>query len=367
VNRLRSGHLSLLVALAATGCMKDQQARFAHMVDSLQRASVARAGSSGGDPCTLFSRSEAEQFLGALRHDPYRIDGSGDPEPGGSACRYEAQTGRHLIVDVSFEGAQIGMRAIGLGVQIASPVFGTDSAQLASLQGRWDEFHLLPGHLMARKGDAMVDVGYEGSRAGLAGAARVADIALGRLGAPLPYDGAAAARTAPGPLVMPRDPCTLVPRADAEAILGALASDPMSNGSESCTYTLSAQRGLGGQEVLLTVQWRDGFAALEGARSTAAIVQRQVGGVPTGGARDSGFGSFMQQVQGVLRSQGIGAQMTDSGLKNDSAVAGPWDEASLVAGLGFSAVKSDVLLSLDLRTIPYEQARALIAKAMRRL
>jgi hypothetical protein len=362
--------LRLLIALTATDCMKDQQARFARMVDSLQRAGAARAGSSGGDPCTLVSRTEAEQILGALRHDPYRVDGSGDPASGGSACRYEAQTGRHLVVDVNFEGAAIGMRAIGLGVQIASPVFGVDSAQLASLHGQWDEAHLLPGHLMARKGDAMVDVGYEGSRAGLAGAARVADIALGRLGAPLPYDGAAAARTAPGPLVTPRDPCALVSRADVEAIIGALASDPVSDGSQtSCTYTLAARRGLGGQEVQLTVQWRDGFAALEGARSTAAIVQRQVGGVPPGGARDSGFGNFMQQVQGVLRSQGIGVQMSDtgSGLKNDSAVAGPWDEASLVAGLGFSAVKHDVLLSVDLRTIPYDQARALVAKAMQQL
>jgi hypothetical protein len=349
--------------------MRDQQARFARMVDSLQRAGAARAGSSGGDPCTLVSRAEAEQLLGALRHDPYRVDGSGDPAPGGSACRYEAETGRHLVVDVTFEGAAIGMRAIGLGVQIASPVFGTDSAQLASLQGRWDEFHVLPGHLMARQGDAMVDVGYAGSRAGLGGAARVADVALGRLSAPLPYDGAAAARGAPGPLVTPRDPCTLVSRADVEAILGALASDPVSNGTEHCTYTLSAPRGLGGQAVQLTVQWRDGFAALEGARSTAAIVQRQVGGGALGGMKDSGFAGFMQQVQGVMRSQGIGVQMSDSGsgLENDSAVAGPWDEASLIAGLGFSAVKQDVLISVDLRTIPYDQARALIAKAMQRL
>jgi hypothetical protein len=220
----------------------------------------------------------------------------------------------------SFEQSRACENSVGV------PVFGADSAQLALLQGRWDEIHVLPGHLMARKGDAMVDVGYEGSRAGLAGAARVADVALGRFGALLPYDGAAAARTAPGPLIAPRDPCTLVSRADVEAILGALASDPVSE-----------------------------------------IVQRQVGGVPTGGARDSGFGDFRQQVQGVFRSQGIGAQMTDSGLKTDSTVAGLWDEASLVAGLGFSAVKHDVLMSLDLRTVLYDQARALIAKAMQRL
>jgi hypothetical protein len=362
--------LSLLALLGLAGCMRDQQARFAHLVDSLQRAGAARAGgSSGADPCALVSRAEAEQVLGTLRHDPYRMDGSGDPDPEGSVCRYETQTGRHLGMDVSFDGALIGMRAIGLGAQIASPVFGADSAKIAALGGHWDEARLLPGHLMARKGDAMVDMDYFGSRAGLPGAARLADIALGRIGSPLPYDGAAAARTAPGPLVTPRDPCTLVDRGDVEAILGKLAGDPSPDPDQSgCTYTLAASRGLGGQEVHLQVQWRDGFMALEGSRSTAALVQQHVGvSVPAGAGADSGFGKFMQQVQGALRSQGVGTQMGNGGVVTDTAVAGPWDEASLIAGVGFSAVKEDVLLSLDLRTIPYDQAKALIAKAMQRL
>ena len=360
--------LSCLALLGLAACMKDQQARFARMVDSLQRAGAARAGSSGGDPCTLLSRGEAEQVIGPLRHDPYRTDGSGAPDPDGSTCRYETQAGRHLSMEVSFDGARIGMRAIGLGAQIASPVFGSDSAQLGAVRGHWDEVHLIPGHLMARKGDAMVDMDYMGSRAGLAGAARLADIALDRFGSPLPYDGAAASRTAPGPLVTPRDPCSLVTRGDVEAIIGKLASDPVPDPDQSgCTYTLAANRGLGGQEVHLEVQWTGGFAALEMSRSTSAIVQQHVGGVPAGAASDTQFGKFMQQVQGALRSQGIGTQMNQSGVATDTAVAGPWDEASLVAGVGFSAVKEDVIMSLDLRTIPYDQAKALIAKAMQRL
>jgi hypothetical protein len=359
--------LSLAVLFGLTACTRDQQARFGRMVDSLQRAGAARAG-GGADPCALVSRAEAEQVLGPLRHDPYRADGSGKPEPDGSVCRFETQSGRHFGMDVSFDGALIGMRAIGLGAQIASPVFGSDSAKLAALGGHWDEARLLPGHLMARKGDAMVDMDYFGSRAGLSGAARLADIALSRIGSPLPYDGAAAARTVPGPLVTPRDPCTLVDRGDVEAILGKLTGDPVPDPDQGgCTYTLAATRGLGGQVVRLAVQWRDGFMALENARSSAALVQQHVGGVPAGAAADTGFGKFMQQVQGALRSQGIGTQMGEAGVVTDTAVAGPWDEASLIAGVEFSAVKKDVLMSLDLRTIPYDQARALIATAMQRL
>ena len=363
--------LLLAVALAgATGCMREQQNRISRMVDSLRRAGALdrTADRAAHDPCALLTRAEAEQVMGALRHDPYRVGSSGDPAPDGAACRYETPAGRHLVMDVTFDGAQLGMRAINLGVQIASPVFGNDSAQLASLKGHWDEMHLIPGHLMVRKGDAMVDVGYQGSGTGIAGAARLADQALARVDAPLSLDGGAD-RSAPAPLVQPRDPCTLVPRAEVEAIIGRLARDPQSAGDGSgCTFTLGARRGLGGQTVLLAVQWRDGFAALEGSLYTAGLVQRQVGGTPPGPpAGDSEFGKFMQQVQGVMRAQGIGTQMGDGGLKTDTAVAGPWDAAALISGLQFSAVKQDVLLSVDLRTIPYDQARALVARAAQHL
>jgi hypothetical protein len=355
----------LVAALVASGCMRDQQVRLAHVIDSLRQAGAAET-SEGRDPCTLVSRTEAEAVLGALRHDPYRVDGSGDPAPDGGACRYEAATGRHLVMDVSFDGAVMGMRVIGLGAAIASPVFGPDSARLAALHGHWDEARLIPGHLMARKGDAMVDLDYQGSGGGLPGAGRLADIALTRFASPLAYDGAAAARTAPGPLVTPRDPCSLVPRAGAEAILGALSGDPVSDGQENCTYTLAASRGLAGQEIQLTVQWRDGFAALDEARQTAALVERHMGVAPLM-ADSAGADSAAQRLQGMMQAGGIGTQMAPGGLRSDSAVAGPWDEASLVEGVTFSAVKRDVLMSVDLRTIPYDQARRLVAAAMQQL
>ncbi len=363
--------LLLAVVLAATGCMREQQNRLSRMVDSLRRAGALdrTVNRISHDPCALLTRAEAEEVLGSLRHDPYRVGPDGNARPDGAACRYETPTGRHVIMDVTFEGAQFGMRAINLGVQIASPVFGNDSVQLASLHGHWDELHLLPGHLMVRKGDAMVDVGYQGSGAGIGGAAKLAEEALARVGSPLQYDGGAAARSAPGPLVTPRDPCTLVPRSEAEAIIGKLAHAPeLSSDQSGCTYTLAAKRGIAGQQVMLAVQWRDGFAALDGARYTAAVVERHVGAMPPGpAAGDTQFGKFMQQVQGAMRAQGVGTQMGAGGLTTDSAVSGPWDEAALISGIEFSAVKQDVIFTVDLRTIPYDQARALIAKAVEHL
>jgi hypothetical protein len=76
----------------------------------------------------------------------------------------------------------------------------------------------------------------------------------------------------------------------------------------------------------------------------------------------------MNKLMGAARSQGVGVQTTATGgLRSDTAVAGPWDAGALVMGLGFSAVKHDAMLSLDLRGIDYEQAKALIAKAMERI
>ena len=76
----------------------------------------------------------------------------------------------------------------------------------------------------------------------------------------------------------------------------------------------------------------------------------------------------MNKVMNVARSQGIGVQTDESGgLKSDTAVAGPWDAGELHSGLAFLVVKHDAMLSLDLRGITYEQAKALLAKAVERI
>ena len=387
----------LLVAIPAAACSKDQQARLAQLADSIGRSASSGSsqsssdGSVGNDPCTLVSRAEAEQLLGPLRHDPYRtVSGSSrQPAPNGSACIYEAQSGRRIIIEPTWTDGKMAMGMVAMGGRLVEQAIPTDTGQADTLEGRWDELRMLPGdNLYARKGEQMVAIDYLGSGIGLGGAAHLAHVALGRFGHPLAYNGTAAARTAPGPLVTPRDPCTLVDRAEVETIIGRLAGDPVADaGQTACTYTLAQSRGLGGRQVALQVQWRDGFAALEGSRQTMQTVASQVappgamaqgsntsaphrGDAPTRAAGDSEFGKFMGQVTGALRSQGIGVQLdgsTPGGLKSDTAVAGPWDAGELQMGLGLIVVKHDVMLSLDLRTITYEQAKSLLAKAAARI
>lgn len=359
-----------LVVLFLVACSKEQQARLAQMAS--QGASVSAGG--GEDPCTLVSRAEAERLLGPLRHDPFRVNSGGNrvPEPNGTACFYEAANGRRVIMDVEWKDGRMAMKVVGMGGSLSEQVIATDTGQADTLEGRWDELRMLPGdNLYARKGDQMVSIDYIGSGIGIAGAAQWVHIALGRFGHQLAYDGAAAGRTAPGPLVTPRDPCTLVDRADVERIIGALAGSPVTGPHQDvCTYTLAQSHGLAGNKVELRVSWKDGFAAIENARHMTDVVASKVAppGALTRGSTDSGLGGFMNKVMGAVRSQGFNVQADSNGrLQSDTAVAGPWDSGALVNGAGFYAVKHDVLLTLDLRGITYAQAKALIAKAVERL
>jgi len=372
--------LLLAVSLA---CSKEQQAQLAQLADSMRASSGGSSessGSPGEDPCTLVSRAEAERILGPMRHDPYRVAGtSREPAPSGSHCYYESRNGRRVVMDVDWKDGIMGMKVLGMMGRLVEQAIPTDSGQADTLEGRWDELRMLPGdNLYARKGDQLVSIDYVGSGIGLIGAAKWVHIALGRFSHPLAYDGAAAGRTAPGPLVPPGDPCGLIARADFERIAGALSGDPVVGPHrDKCVYTLAQSRGLAGNKIELLVQWKDGWAALENSRATTSTVVAKTapqGSLPgAGGAggvagADSQLGGFMNKLMGVARSQGIGVQTNAAGgLKSDTAVAGPWEAGSLVMGLGFYAVKHDAMVSLDLRGIDYDQAKALIAKAMERI
>lgn len=383
--------LALLIA-ALLACSKEQQAQLAQLADSLRNSSGSSSESSGSvgeDPCTLVSRAEAEQILGPMRHDPYRVSGPNrEPAPGGSYCYYESRNGRRVVMDVDWKDGIQEMKVLGMMGRLVEQAIPTDTGQADTLEGRWDELRMLPGdNLYARKGDQLVSIDYNGSGIGLIGAAQWVHIALGRFSHPLAYDGATAGRTAPGQLVPPGDPCGLIPRADFERIAGHLSGDPVVGPhQDKCTYTLAQSRGLAGNKIELQVQWRDGWAALENSRATTNTVVGKVAppgsmasgnsntGVSTGSpgaagaGADSQLGGFMNKLMGAARSQGIGVQTTAAGgLKSDTAVAGPWDAGALVMGLGFYAVKHDAMVSLDLRGIDYDQAKALIAKAMERI
>jgi hypothetical protein len=346
--------------------------RAAQRMDSLDRANPYR---SLEDPCVLVTRAEAERYLGALAHDPFRAGDAGDPNPSGSSCEYRAADGRSIRLDVSYKNGSAGMAAVSIGSGLAGPVLNDPRDAADTLRGSWDKATWMTGHLYVLKGDVLVEVDVTGSRAGRHGAADLADRALGRLGRPLAYDGAAAARDAPRSRET-GDACALLTPAEAEAILGPLAGAPAPSGQgphTSCTYAL--RHGAGETPVRLDVTWHGGFAALADGRATMGAYRSHMEAPIEGAAapeslqREMAKDPTLQRMLGGLRQMAgqQGIQTTAAGFPaTDTLVAGPWDEGVLLAG-SFAAVKQDVMMSVAGGGASYEQIKALIAKAMSRL
>src|SRR5262249_20106412 len=151
-----------------------------------------------------------------------------------------------------------------------------------------------------------------------------------------------------------RDPCSLVTADEAAAILGPLNGNPTS-GRDGCTYPVGAH------PVVLEVTWRGGFQAMNNGKQTTRMVNQSftdptmaAAGADKGKAemqKDTDAQKFMKQVSGVMRA--MGGPVTEEGtleLKTDTlGLKGPWDQAVILNGFTFMAVKKDVLVSVGLQ------------------
>lgn len=320
------------------------------------------------DPCILVSRAEAEKYLGPLRADPWRD---------GSTCRYDAATGRSITIDVSYTGGGMAMKMMkGVG-GLTNMAIVDESGKADTLDGDWDQVRWQYGTLDALKGDVMVGVDVQASQAGPVGAADLANIALKRLPSPLKYDGEAAAAHKPGPLVSPRDPCSLVTKDEAAAILGKLEGEPTS-GSDGCTFPVPSPLGHGTMPVLLAVSWDHGFYKFGEQKIVNGMVEKSFIGPVMGGAgadqADQKMNSTqtgkeeMERMRNTVGGMGPSLKEGSLQLKTDTTVTGgPWDEAAVLSGLTFAAVKKDVYISMALQMLGEAKARALVAKAMSRI
>jgi hypothetical protein len=339
------------------------------------------------DPCILVSRAEAEKVMGPLMADPYRIGGDKKPDPGGSACLYRSATGQSVKIEPTYSGGQMAMKMFRMTGGLTNQVLVDESGQADTLDGDWDDVRVDFGMLHALKGDVMIEVDANSSKIGAFGAGQLADIAIKRLPHPLDYDGAKAAEHAPGPLVAPRDPCTLVTKEEAAAILGPLVGEPTSTPT-SCTFPIKNPLGPlanGPMPVVLQVEWTGGYEALAGAkRSTASVMQNVGGNLPMAHGQVGGSGtkleskgvgnqaepvdSDLEKMRKMMGALGASTEKGSLQLKTDTtSLKGPWDEAAVLAGISFIAVKKDVSMAMDLRLLGEDKAVALVTKAMGRI
>jgi hypothetical protein len=320
------------------------------------------------DPCILVSRAEVEKYLGPLRAEPYRQD---------TKCVYDAATGRSIGIDVSYSGGKAAMKMMqGVG-GLTNLAIADESGKADTLDGDWDQVRWGYGTLSALKGDVLVQVDVEASNAGPVGGAELANIALKRLPSPLHYDSGPAHK--PPPLVQPRDPCSLVTRDEAAAILGKLIGDPASD-EHGCTFTVPSPLRAGTtMPVYLRVQWTGGFYDFGQEKEVDGMARKSFIGPLMDGSgvsqleekakTDTEAKAQLEHMRATVSGMG-GPALKDGSVefKTDTTVTGgSWDEAAVLTGFTFAAVKKDVFMKMDLRLVGEPKVKALVAKAMSRI
>jgi hypothetical protein len=346
-------------------------------------SSARRSARSEHDPCSLLDPNEVAALIGPLAGPPFRTreaSDDNDPSDSGDACVYETADFSNIRLSVTWKDGAMALKAISLPTRIVSGAMNNAPGKDAvvknllpggvQLAGEWDEaMNLGCCQIFALRGDTLVSFDFRGWRDDMKGAAGVLDKALVRVEKPLSVDGAAgnaAAKQRAAQRPAKRDACSLLTRAEAEAILGPLLADPhpTSKDGTDCMYRFTqaesedstlkdapkefkafvggltgGKTGLvsGAVDTALTINWRGGFRALHESQ--------QVGGAAMGAFSGS---------PGMPRRQ-------------TGKVDGPWTEAAQTS-LTFTAVKKDVSVSVDtapmLSQKQVELRRRLVAAAI---
>ncbi len=354
--------------------------------DNAAALAAAEAASSGDkdDPCTLVTQAEAEKQMGPLAYPPFRVDNTGDPAPAGKQCKFLGTDGRYVLLEVDWTDGKMEMKAMGMVGGLVGQVFTDNNGKTDTLEGVWDDARWMgPGMFYANKGDVMVTADVNAAKGGIATAADLSSKALGRIGHPIAYNGAAATVGAPKPRET-GDACALLTAADIEAVVGPVEGAPVPGrrGPDTqCTYHVRGKDG--STELKLDVTWRHGFENFAGGKLVMGTVLGQFPGMkqahgqtgettkaeaakPSSPADDPGMKKMFGVLQKLAKTQGI--QMNDAGgLVNDTLVTGPWAEGAILGGMSFAAVKNDVQVQMGFKGLSIEQAKALMAKVMERL
>jgi hypothetical protein len=182
----------------------------------------------------------------------------------------------------------------------------------------------------------MVTVDVAGSRATIQQAAGLANAALKRLDQPLVIDDAGgidAARARAGRRPVARPVCTLLTRAEVEAIAQvALAAEPTGN-LQRCDYSLPLYGPGSESKITMTVDWTDGFHEM---RITQASI----------GSATSALG------MGGLLGQNDASASRDAGGEVAQSI------------VGVAAARSDVLISVESGPFRQDLIRAMVVKAL---
>ncbi|WHZ18003.1 MAG: hypothetical protein OJF55_000152 [Rhodanobacteraceae bacterium] len=350
------------------------------------------------DPCSLLTTAEVEAALGTpLGTAPFRGSNQ-NPAPNGSDCVYMTRQFQTVTLSVEFDG---GQQAYHIGDFVGNMLKGgpkgvvNDKAKQAmvsdageAIAGEWDEAKLTPMNCCifnALRGDQMISIDFTGSTMSLKQAAGLVDAAFKRIGKPLSLDGGAnvdAAKAFLKTRPQPQVACSVLTQVEVEAIVGKLAAAPKA-GNDACTYELPHPAGYPPRDYELHFTWHDGnydfMQDLQAARMAGAalgsmtVQESRTVDVPASGSSSSPSGVQTRQVTGTVSvdeaSKRLTGQTFAQGMhltgEQDTQTTGPWERAA-DAGMGFEAVKKDVLVKVTGFGGDSAHARALVAEAMKK-
>jgi hypothetical protein len=341
--------LTWMACIAIAGCSSKPNSG---PVDTTAPPPMAQSNSDESDqddPCSLVEPKEAEAVLGApLGTPPYRAS-NGTPAAGGTDCIYQTANFYQIVLSVEFKDGAQSYRMTGFGKKLLGSA-PTDSAKKAftlddgtELSGEWDEAQLTAMNCCifnALRGDQMITIDFTATAATLPQAASLVDAAYKRIDKPLKLDGAAnvaAASTFLKTRPKPIAPCSVLSQGEAQAVLGPLILAPVASSSSSCEYHVPRQKGMP-RVYELNYTWQGGYASVRSMAHTARI-----GGMAMGGA----------------------ATKADDPLPAAGAPGEPWERAGLLYN-DFVALKQDVEVKIDHRTLDDDKVKALVAAAMRK-
>jgi hypothetical protein len=338
-------------------------------------ASSAEATFDKDDPCNLLDPKDVEAALGApLAVPPFRAgDGPATASADGDTCVYETAKFRYITLEVTREG---GQRVYSMSGMTKGLLKSSSDAQIQNnvkknfklddgteMTGEWDEASLMAMNcciFMAMRGDQLITIDFTAAPATLRQAATLVDGAYKRMDNPLKIDGGGAIAAAKAldktrPAKVPV--CSILSRAEVEAILGALSEDPVPAGESVCRYNLPPVNNAP-QQYELSVRWRGGYYEWRSDHHVASI----------------GHASMTQIVNDV--TGGHAPQGMSKGEEDASAAAGvdkPQAASDPAEGIdkgligGFRSVKKDVLVGVNGMFIDQEKEKALLSAVLQKI
>jgi hypothetical protein len=340
-------------------------------------SSDTSADSDRHDPCSLLEPKEVEAVLGApLATPPFRSGGGPQmASTGGHACVYQTADFHYISLEIDFTGGAQSYSMVSFSKKLvnSSPdqrmaknikgSFKLDDG--TELSGEWDEASLTAMNCCifnALRGDQMITIDFTGSRISLPQAATLIDAAFKRIDKPLAIDGAAnvaAAKTFAGRRPKPVDVCTLLTRAEVEAVVGGpLLADPVpaKDPKSSCTYA----RETNGMRFPFDVNviWNGGDYRYR----SDGHVQRIGTGMMTAMAADAVKDMGKSDAEAQRVGAAAGAVVAPQAAPADQA----WEEAE-VRGRQFVAIKKDVVVKIDMWGLKQDEAQKLMAIVLKKI